>query len=143
MQKHNLRTNKWLIIDRKVCNITKWSNQHPGGHRVIGNYAGEDATDAFRAFHPNLDFVRKFMKPLLIGKLALEEPSQDREAELCSAPSILGYLSSPQVTMRTLRPGLDVILILLLISPHPQQNQGEEEWAGKKERARKNPLEVV
>ncbi|ELV10262.1 Fatty acid desaturase 2 [Tupaia chinensis] len=78
IQKHNLRTDKWLVIDRKVYNITKWSNRHPGGHRVIGHYAGEDATDAFRAFHPNLDFVRKFMKPLLIGELAPEEPSQDR-----------------------------------------------------------------
>uniref|UniRef100_A0A9L0R8Q0 Acyl-CoA 6-desaturase n=1 Tax=Equus caballus TaxID=9796 RepID=A0A9L0R8Q0_HORSE len=77
IQKHNLRTDKWLVIDRKVYNITKWSSRHPGGHRVIGHYAGEDATDAFRAFHRDLDFVRKFMKPLLIGELAPEEPSQD------------------------------------------------------------------
>lgn len=35
-------------------------------------------TDAFRAFHRDLDFVGKFMKPLLIGELAPEEPSQDR-----------------------------------------------------------------
>ena len=34
--------------------------------------------DAFLAFHRNLDFVRKFMKPLLIGELAPDEPSQDR-----------------------------------------------------------------
>lgn len=33
--------------------------------------------DVFLAFHRNLDFVRKFMKPLLIGELAPEEPSQD------------------------------------------------------------------
>ncbi|XP_012518173.1 PREDICTED: fatty acid desaturase 2 [Propithecus coquereli] len=78
IQKHNLRTDKWLVIDRKVYNITKWSSRHPGGQRVIGHYAGEDATDAFHAFHPDLDFVRKFLKPLLIGELAPEEPSQDR-----------------------------------------------------------------
>ncbi|XP_030880702.1 acyl-CoA 6-desaturase isoform X1 [Leptonychotes weddellii] len=77
IQKHNLRTDKWLVIDRKVYNITKWSSRHPGGQRVIGHYAGEDATDAFLAFHRDLDFVRKFMKPLLIGELAPEEPSQD------------------------------------------------------------------
>lgn len=34
--------------------------------------------DAFRAFHRDQDFVRKFLKPLLIGELAPEEPSQDR-----------------------------------------------------------------
>ncbi|XP_063584098.1 acyl-CoA 6-desaturase isoform X3 [Pongo abelii] len=77
IQKHNLRTDRWLVIDRKVYNITKWSIQHPGGQRVIGHYAGEDATDAFRAFHPDLEFVGKFLKPLLIGELAPEEPSQD------------------------------------------------------------------
>lgn len=44
IQKHNGRTDKWLVIDRKVYNITKWSSRHPGGHRVIGHYAGEDAT---------------------------------------------------------------------------------------------------
>lgn len=44
IQKHNLRTDQWLVIDRKVYNITKWSNRHPGGRRVIGHYAGEDAT---------------------------------------------------------------------------------------------------
>lgn len=35
---------RWLVIDRKVYNITKWSSRHPGGQRVIGHYAGEDAT---------------------------------------------------------------------------------------------------
>ena len=44
IQKHNLHTDKWLVIDRKVYNITKWSSRHPGGQRVIGHYAGEDAT---------------------------------------------------------------------------------------------------
>lgn len=44
IQKHNLRTDRWLVIDRKVYNVTKWSQRHPGGHRVIGHYSGEDAT---------------------------------------------------------------------------------------------------
>uniref|UniRef100_A0ACB8G2H9 Fatty acid desaturase 2 n=1 Tax=Sphaerodactylus townsendi TaxID=933632 RepID=A0ACB8G2H9_9SAUR len=79
IQKHNLRTDKWLVIERKVYNITQWVKRHPGGLRVISHYAGEDATDAFQAFHPELSFVRKFLKPLLIGELASGEPSQDRD----------------------------------------------------------------
>ncbi|XP_067902277.1 acyl-CoA 6-desaturase isoform X3 [Heterodontus francisci] len=79
IQKHNSKTDKWLVIDRKVYNVTNWALKHPGGIRVISHYAGEDATDAFQAFHPDLIFVRKFMKPLLIGELALGEPSQDRQ----------------------------------------------------------------
>lgn len=34
--------------------------------------------EAFTAFHPDLKFVQKFLKPLLIGELAATEPSQDR-----------------------------------------------------------------
>ncbi|XP_078076708.1 acyl-CoA 6-desaturase-like [Mustelus asterias] len=79
IQKHNSKTDKWLVIDRKVYNVTNWALKHPGGIRVISHFAGEDATEAFQAFHPDLLFVRKFMKPLLIGELAPGEPSHDRE----------------------------------------------------------------
>uniref|UniRef100_A0A8C7R0J2 Cytochrome b5 heme-binding domain-containing protein n=1 Tax=Oncorhynchus mykiss TaxID=8022 RepID=A0A8C7R0J2_ONCMY len=77
VQKHCHRSDKWLVIDRKVYNITQWAKRHPGGIRVISHFAGEDATDAFVAFHPDPNFVRKFLKPLLIGELATTEPSQD------------------------------------------------------------------
>ncbi|XP_021107510.1 fatty acid desaturase 3 isoform X2 [Heterocephalus glaber] len=33
--------------------------------------------EAFHAFHQDLSFVRKFLRPLLIGELAPEEPGQD------------------------------------------------------------------
>ncbi|NXJ08150.1 FADS2 desaturase, partial [Odontophorus gujanensis] len=79
IQKHNLRTDRWLVIERKVYNVTQWAHRHPGGQRVIGHCAGEDATDAFQAFHINPSLVQKFLKPLLIGELAPGEPSQDRD----------------------------------------------------------------
>lgn len=44
IQKHNLRADKWLVIERKVYNISQWAKRHPGGIRVISHYAGEDAT---------------------------------------------------------------------------------------------------
>uniref|UniRef100_A0AAZ3QEC4 Cytochrome b5 heme-binding domain-containing protein n=1 Tax=Oncorhynchus tshawytscha TaxID=74940 RepID=A0AAZ3QEC4_ONCTS len=78
VQKHCHRSDQWLVIDRKVYNITQWAKRHPGGIRVISHFAGEDATEAFSAFHPDANFVRKFLKPLLIGELAPTEPSQDQ-----------------------------------------------------------------
>ncbi|KAJ3597057.1 hypothetical protein NHX12_003457 [Muraenolepis orangiensis] len=78
VQKHCHRNDQWLVIDRKVYNVTQWAKRHPGGLRVISHYAGEDATEAFVAFHPNPKFVQKFLKPLLVGELAVTEPSQDR-----------------------------------------------------------------
>lgn len=77
VQSHNSKNDQWLVIDRKVYNITQWAKRHPGGFRVISHYAGEDATEPFSAFHPDPKFVQKFLKPLLIGELAETEPSQD------------------------------------------------------------------
>uniref|UniRef100_A0A3B3X0S7 acyl-CoA (8-3)-desaturase n=1 Tax=Poecilia mexicana TaxID=48701 RepID=A0A3B3X0S7_9TELE len=77
VQKHCSRKDQWLVVNRKVYNITQWAKRHPGGSRIISHYAGEDATEAFSAFHPDLKFVQKFLKPLLVGELAVTEPSQD------------------------------------------------------------------
>ncbi|KAM9495397.1 fatty acid desaturase 2-like isoform 1-T1 [Clarias gariepinus] len=77
VQKHNRTGDQWLVIERKVYNVSEWTKKHPGGHRLLEHYIGEDATDAFTAFHPDKRFVRKFMKPLLVGELAPAEPSQD------------------------------------------------------------------
>uniref|UniRef100_A0A7N8XYD0 acyl-CoA (8-3)-desaturase n=1 Tax=Mastacembelus armatus TaxID=205130 RepID=A0A7N8XYD0_9TELE len=77
VKSHCSRNDQWLVINRKVYNITQWAKRHPGGSRVISHYAGEDATEAFIAFHPDLKFVQKFLKPLLIGELAATEPNQD------------------------------------------------------------------
>uniref|UniRef100_A0A8D0U230 Cytochrome b5 heme-binding domain-containing protein n=1 Tax=Sus scrofa TaxID=9823 RepID=A0A8D0U230_PIG len=74
---HNLPGDKWLVIERRVYDISRWAQRHPGGSRLIGHHGAEDATDAFHAFHQDLSFVRKFLQPLLIGELAPEEPSQD------------------------------------------------------------------
>ncbi|KAF6103267.1 fatty acid desaturase 3 [Phyllostomus discolor] len=74
---HNLPGDMWLVIERRVYDISRWAQRHPGGSRLIGHLGAEDATDAFHAFHRDLNFVRKFLQPLLIGQLAPEEPSQD------------------------------------------------------------------
>ncbi|NXS30124.1 FADS1 desaturase, partial [Pomatostomus ruficeps] len=65
----------WLVIDRKVYDVSKFSKRHPGGSRVISHYAGQDATDAFVAFHNDKSLVKKYMKSLLIGELAPDQPS--------------------------------------------------------------------
>lgn len=44
IKKHTAKNDSWLVIDNKVYNITNWARKHPGGGRLIGHYAGEDAT---------------------------------------------------------------------------------------------------
>ncbi|XP_053141008.1 acyl-CoA (8-3)-desaturase-like isoform X3 [Hemicordylus capensis] len=73
-QKHPPR-DRWLVIDRKVYDIGQFYKKHPGGSRVISHYAGQDATDPFKAFHKDKTLVRKHMKSLLIGELAPDQPS--------------------------------------------------------------------
>ncbi|KAG8511261.1 Fatty acid desaturase 2-like protein FADS2P1, partial [Galemys pyrenaicus] len=75
---HNQEADQWLVVDRKVYNVTAWAARHPGGRKVLNHCAGEDATDAFRAMHLDLDVTRLYLKPLLIGELAPEDPSQER-----------------------------------------------------------------
>uniref|UniRef100_F6PIK4 Fatty acid desaturase 3 n=1 Tax=Equus caballus TaxID=9796 RepID=F6PIK4_HORSE len=77
IRSHNLPGDKWLVIERRVYDISRWAQRHPGGSRLIGHHGAEDATDVFHAFHQDLNFVRKFLQPLLIGELAPEEPSSD------------------------------------------------------------------
>ncbi|KAG1929677.1 fatty acid desaturase [Pimephales promelas] len=79
VQKHTKFGDQWIVVERKVYNVSQWVKRHPGGVRILGHYAGEDATEAFTAFHPDLPLVRKYMKPLLIGELEASEPSQDRQ----------------------------------------------------------------
>lgn len=74
-QRSGREKERWLVIDRKVYNISDFSRRHPGGSRVISHYAGQDATDPFVAFHINKGLVRKYMNSLLIGELAPEQPS--------------------------------------------------------------------
>ncbi|KAI4537232.1 hypothetical protein MG293_012095 [Ovis ammon polii] len=78
IQRHNQKTDQWLVINRKVYDVTGWADRHPGGRKVLHCYAGEDATDVFGAMHPDPDIVWLYLKPLLIGELAPEEPNQER-----------------------------------------------------------------
>uniref|UniRef100_A0A8C2AXS9 Fatty acid desaturase 2 n=1 Tax=Cyprinus carpio TaxID=7962 RepID=A0A8C2AXS9_CYPCA len=103
VQKHTKSGDQWIVVERKVYNVSQWVKRHPGGLRIIGHYAGEDATDAFHAFHPNLQLVRKYMKPLLIGELEASEPSQDRQKN--------GALVED---FRALRERLEAIALMLL-----------------------------
>ncbi|XP_062973096.1 acyl-CoA (8-3)-desaturase-like [Elgaria multicarinata webbii] len=73
--KKNSKQERWLVIDRKVYDVTQFYRRHPGGNRVLSHYSGQDATDAFSAFHKNEDLVKKYLSSLLIGELAPDQPS--------------------------------------------------------------------
>ena len=42
--KHNTKTDCWVVVDKKVLNVTKFLKDHPGGELAILTFAGKDAT---------------------------------------------------------------------------------------------------
>uniref|UniRef100_A0A8C2U378 Fatty acid desaturase 1-like n=1 Tax=Coturnix japonica TaxID=93934 RepID=A0A8C2U378_COTJA len=66
---------RWVVIDRKVYDISNFYRRHPGGALLISSHAGQDVTDAFVAFHVDKLLVNKYLKPLQIGELAPDQPS--------------------------------------------------------------------
>lgn len=98
IQKHNLRTDRWLVIDRKVYNVTKWSQRHPGGHRVIGHYSGEDATVRVWGCRPLLSAAGWCQEPGVPGRqthlrffMERRTSNRERKCTYCShlAPGIV------------------------------------------------------
>nr|WNZ34333.1 Fatty acid desaturase C1 [Hemicentrotus pulcherrimus] len=66
---HVLPEDKWLVIDGDVYDISIWSRRHPGGKAIISHYAGQDASDAFGAFHRDRQYVSKYLNMYRIGKV--------------------------------------------------------------------------
>ena len=77
IQKHTSVSDKWIVIEGKVYDVTNWCKKHPGGSRVISHYAGQDATDAFTAFHNDLGKVTKYLTPLHIGHVTAGQKTKD------------------------------------------------------------------
>lgn len=69
VRKHNQKDDIWLIINEKVYNVTEFLSKHPGGQRVLRIYGGEDATEAFNAFHKEFDKVLRYSKMYHIGQI--------------------------------------------------------------------------
>ncbi|XP_032076106.1 acyl-CoA (8-3)-desaturase-like [Thamnophis elegans] len=73
--KGDFKEKRWLVINRKVYDVSQFYLRHPGGPRLIKHYSGQDATDAFTAFHKDEDLVKKHLNSLLIGELTPDQPS--------------------------------------------------------------------
>lgn len=74
IESHTAIDDRWIVVNEVVYDVTHWQKKHPGGARIIGHFAGQDATDAWTAMHKDKKLVEKFMKPLSVG---LVLPSAD------------------------------------------------------------------
>lgn len=58
----------WISISGDVYDVTPWLPHHPGGDLPLVTLAGQDATDAFAAYHP--PSARPLLRRFLVGRLS-------------------------------------------------------------------------
>jgi sulfite reductase alpha subunit-like flavoprotein len=76
--KHCHQVDCWVIIDRKVCDLSKYLLQHPGGPKILLDKAGRDCTQDFdRAHGLHNNRVLGMLSPFFIGPLSPPTTSQD------------------------------------------------------------------
>lgn len=67
VKKHNNRNDAWIVINKKVYNITTWIDKHPGGDIILSGI-GKDATKQFNSiFHS--ENAKKILATYFIGNL--------------------------------------------------------------------------
>jgi len=65
---HNTDKSTWITIEGSVFDVTKFAMAHPGGEKLLKDYGGKDATDAFNAFHRR-DVLNKYSDKLKLGEV--------------------------------------------------------------------------
>ncbi|PSR72962.1 hypothetical protein PHLCEN_2v11199 [Hermanssonia centrifuga] len=67
---------KWIIIDSKVYDVTRFKDLHPGGAAVFleEETSGQDVTEAFYGLHLHEVLLRPQYQRLQIGLIEGEEP---------------------------------------------------------------------
>jgi fatty acid desaturase/predicted heme/steroid binding protein len=68
LARHNSKeTGLWIQIDESVYDVSEFAKRHPGGDKLLHLYGGQDATDAFHAFHVQPARSYAIMKGLVVG----------------------------------------------------------------------------
>lgn len=79
LKTHNKPGDLWISIQGKIYDVSEWIKTHPGGDLPLRNLAGEDATDAFVAYHPKQAWghLEQFSTGLHLQDYVVSEMSKD------------------------------------------------------------------
>lgn len=69
------RNKTLFIIDNVVYDVTKFLDEHPGGHEVLVNVAGKDGSEDFEDVGHSFD-AKELMKKYAVGELVDDEKAQ-------------------------------------------------------------------
>ncbi|GLE10697.1 hypothetical protein PINS_up022914 [Pythium insidiosum] len=89
--KHNTAEDCWIIVKdggiRKVYDVTKFLDDHPGGPEIIVDLAGGDATDEFDDIGHSSD-ARAQLDDWLVGKIKGDVATEKKDsAQSTAAPA--------------------------------------------------------
>eukprot|EP00930_Biecheleria_cincta_P034482 TRINITY_DN23831_c0_g1_i1.p1 TRINITY_DN23831_c0_g1~~TRINITY_DN23831_c0_g1_i1.p1 ORF type:complete len:280 (+),score=55.98 TRINITY_DN23831_c0_g1_i1:28-867(+) len=70
---HKTPADLWVIIDKKVYDLTSWHQFHPGGPELLLRYGGLDVTAAEKTAHGTLKKPISIMHKYCIGSVATDE----------------------------------------------------------------------
>ncbi|XP_013921341.1 PREDICTED: cytochrome b5 [Thamnophis sirtalis] len=68
VQKHNHSQSTWIILHRRIYDLSKFLEEHPGGEEVLREQAGGDATESFEDVGHSTD-ARALSETFIIGEL--------------------------------------------------------------------------
>ncbi|KAL2825838.1 cytochrome b5-like heme/steroid binding domain-containing protein [Aspergillus cavernicola] len=69
---HSTDGDIWLAIDGTVYDLTAFSEEHPGGKKILLSVAGTDASKKYRKYHGD-NILQRYAKDFKIGTLKIEE----------------------------------------------------------------------
>ena len=68
VSKHNNENDLWIIINKKVYDVTNYIDNHPGGKKMFSKIGGTDVTEIIKLFrNHNKKSIRNLMKTMKIG----------------------------------------------------------------------------
>ena len=44
VEEHTKLDDRWIVIENKIYDVSRFQKKHPGGAKIIGHFAGQDAT---------------------------------------------------------------------------------------------------
>ena len=79
LKANGTRKSMYLLLHKKVYDVTKFMDEHPGGDEVLVAEAGQDATDAFEDVGHS-DDARELLADYLIGEFDETNASSKKAA---------------------------------------------------------------
>lgn len=97
LSEKNPKNETVFIIDNVVYDVTKFLDEHPGGHEVLINVAGKDGSEDFEDVGHSFD-AKELMKKYVIGELVDEDKVELKKRQVnwedTSSSSETSFMSS-------------------------------------------------